>query len=74
MECITYSTELHLSHIHETYSLIMQAEVGVKSPPHPLQDPRSYIRFSTYNKTLLTQILSLFLSDFVPLENILRAY
>jgi len=28
---------------------ILSAEAGVKSPAQPLQDPRSYIRFSTYD-------------------------
>jgi len=41
---MTYSTELHRLQIHDTYSLqTTHAEMGVKHPPHPLQDPLSYI-------------------------------
>jgi len=43
-ECITYSTELHSSQFHETYSWhIMHEEIGLKFDPHPLHEPLLYI-------------------------------
>jgi hypothetical protein len=40
----TYSIESHLSQFHETNSLqIIHEDVGVKYPPHPLQECLLYI-------------------------------
>ena len=44
MEWNTCSIESHLSQFHETYSLqIIHEDVGVKYPPHPLQECLLYI-------------------------------
>ena len=54
LECTTSSTVLHLSQIHETYSLqITQAVVGVKYVPHPLHEPLLNILSSTKLKLSL---------------------
>jgi len=51
MEWNTYSIESHLSQFHETNSLqIIHEDVGVKYPPHPLQEcllyiPSSWVRY-----------------------------
>lgn len=43
-ECTTYSTELHSSQVHETYSWqTIHEEKGLKFDPHPLHDPLLYI-------------------------------
>ena len=47
MEWNTYSIESHLSQFHETHSLqIIHEDVGVKYPPHPLQECLLYISSS----------------------------